>query len=47
LRCANLYSPRIKNFENDETDEMTTWIRAIVGASHYDLEFWCIWGPWA
>jgi hypothetical protein len=24
LRCANLYSPRIKNFENDETDEMTT-----------------------
>jgi len=39
LRCANLYSPRIKSFENDKTDELTTSIRAIVGASHFDLEF--------
>lgn len=41
LRCANLYPPRIKNFENDETDEMNTSIRAIVGAGSYDAEF-CI-----
>jgi hypothetical protein len=30
LRCANLYAPRIKTWENDETDEMNTSIRAIV-----------------
>lgn len=39
LRCANLYSPRIKVWENDETEELNTSIRAIVGASHFDLEF--------
>lgn len=43
LRCANLYSPRIKNFENDETDEINTSIRAIVGAGHYDAEFTIVW----
>lgn len=44
LRCATLYSPRIKTWENDETDELNTSIRAIVGAWHFDLEFWLIWG---
>lgn len=39
LRCANLYSPRVKTWENDETDELNTNIRAIVGADHFDLEF--------
>lgn len=47
LRCANLYAPRIKNYENDETDEMNTSIRAIVGAGHYDAEFAIVWGPGA
>jgi hypothetical protein len=39
LRCANLYAPRVKNYENDETDEMNTSIRAIVGAGNFDAEF--------
>ena len=39
LRCANLYSPRVKTYENDETDEISTSIRAIVGAGHFDAEF--------
>ena len=46
LRCANLYSPRIKTWENDETDEMNTSIRAIVGAGSFDLEFWMIGSTW-
>lgn len=45
LRCANLYAPRIKTYENDETDVLTTSIRAIVGAWHYDAEFALVW--WA
>lgn len=39
LRCANLYAPMLKKYMNDETDEINTSIRAIVGAGHYDLEF--------
>ena len=39
LRCATLYSPRIKSWENDETDEMNTSIRAVVWAWHFDAEF--------
>lgn len=43
LRCANLYAPRIKTWENDETDEMNTSIRAIVWADHFDFEFAAVW----
>ena len=39
IRCAELYTPRVKTWENDETDEINTSIRAIVGANHYDAEF--------
>lgn len=39
IRKANLYAPRIKNFENDETDVMSTSIRAIIGTGHFDAEF--------
>jgi hypothetical protein len=30
LRCAELYSPYMKTWVNDSTDEMNTSIRAIV-----------------
>lgn len=43
LRCANLYEPRLKVWENDETDVMNTSIRAIIGAGHYDAEFGIVW----
>lgn len=39
LRCANLYEPLVKKWMNDETDEINTSIRAIVGAGHFDAEF--------
>ena len=43
IKCAELYSPVIKMFENDETDVMSTSIRAIIWTGHYDAEFWIIW----
>jgi len=46
LRCASLYSPRIKTWENDETEELNTSIRAIVWASHFDLEFAMVGSQW-
>ena len=46
LRCANLYAPRMKTWENDETDELNTSIRAIVWADHFDLEFACVGSTW-
>lgn len=46
LRCANLYPPRIKTYENDATDELNTSIRAIVGADHFDLEFAMVGSTW-
>ena len=39
VRNAMLYQPRVKNFENDETDVMSTSIRAIIGVWHFDAEF--------
>jgi hypothetical protein len=39
IRKANLYAPRVKNFENDETDVMSTSIRAIIGTGHFEAEF--------
>jgi len=39
IRKANLYAPRVKNYENDETDVMSTSIRAIIGTGHFDAEF--------
>lgn len=38
LRKYELYSPRIKSWENDETDEMNTSLRAVVGVDHYSAE---------
>lgn len=40
FRSAMLYAPRIKNYENDETDVISTSIRAIIGTGHYDAEFY-------
>ena len=46
LRCANLYSPRVKVWENEETEELNTSIRAIVWASHFDAEFSIVGSQW-
>jgi len=39
LRTYRLYSPRIKTWENDETDEINTSIRAVIGCDHYGAEY--------
>ena len=46
VRCANLYPPRVKTYENDATDEIHTGIRAILGVWVYDWEFSIIWSSW-
>jgi len=43
LRTYRLYEPRIKQWENDETDEMNTSIRAIIGCDHHGAEY-CVVG---
>lgn len=39
LRTYKLYTPRIKSWENDETDEMNVSIRAVIGCDHYGAEY--------
>lgn len=46
FKCAQLYPPRIKTWENDETDEVNTSIRAIIGTGHYDAEFAIVGCKW-
>lgn len=43
LRTYRLYSPRIKTWENNETDELNTSIRAVIGCDHYSAEY-CVVG---
>lgn len=43
LRTYRLYSPRIKTWENDETDELNTSVRAVIGCDHYSAEY-CVVG---
>jgi hypothetical protein len=38
LRTYKLYSPRVKNWEDNETDMLNVSIRAVVGADHYSAE---------
>lgn len=42
LKTYRLYSPRIKTWENDETDEFNTSIRAIVWVDHVWAELWIV-----
>jgi len=46
FRSASLYSARVKTFENDETDVMSTSIRAIIWVGAYDAEFCVTGGTW-
>lgn len=39
FKDAKLYEPRVKTWENNETDEVNTSIRAVIGTGHYDAEF--------
>lgn len=39
LRTYRLYSPVVKTFQNQVTDEFNTSIRAVVGVDHYGAEY--------
>lgn len=43
FKDAQLYTPKIKTWENNETDEISTSIRAIIWTWHYDAEFAIVW----
>lgn len=38
LRTYNVYAPKVKTYDNDETDEMSTSFRGIFGMDHYGAE---------
>lgn len=38
LRAYNVYAPKVKTYDNDETDEMSTSFRGIFGMDHYGAE---------
>jgi hypothetical protein len=38
LRSYNLYAPKVKTYDNDETDEMSTSFRGVFGMDHYGAE---------
>ena len=47
FRTYRLYNPRVKSFENMETDELQTSIRAIVGVDHYGAELGIVGIQWS
>lgn len=43
LRTYNLYAPKVKNYDNNETDEISTSFRWVFGMDHYGAELGIVW----
>jgi len=43
FKCYELYSPKIKNWMNEDTDEIFNSLKCSIWADHYYAEYWIIW----
>jgi hypothetical protein len=39
FKCYELYSPKMKNWMNDDTDEIFQSLKCSIGADHYYAEY--------
>ena len=42
FKCYELYSPKIKTWMNEDTDEIFTSLKCSIGADHYYAEYWLV-----
>jgi hypothetical protein len=43
FKCYELYSPKIKTWMNDDTDEIFTSLKCSIWADHYYAEYGIVW----
>ncbi len=46
FKCYELYSPKIKNWMNEDTDEIFNSLKCSIGADHYYAEYGFVWYAW-